>query len=70
MSFEKFIENFKSATEKMMDYAQKEIGGMGTTIMHGEVYPTEEEAKKAASDPKYRAWYSSQKEFSRRTRGT
>ena len=69
MSLEKFLKNIAQATEKMQDYAKKEIEGKQTTIMHSEVYSTVDEAKRAASDPSFRAFYSSRKEFNRRSRG-
>jgi len=69
MSLQKFLKNLTQATEKMQDYANKEIKGKETTIMHYEVYPTVNESKKASSDPSFRAFYSSKKEFGRRSRG-
>jgi len=69
MSLKKFLNNITSAVDKMQDYAKKEIEGKQTTIMHSEVYSTVEEAKRAASDPSFRAFYSSRKEFNRRSRG-
>jgi len=69
MSLKKFIENITQAVDKMQDYANKEIEGKETTIMHSEVYSTVDEAKKAAKDSSFRAFYSSKKEFNRRSRG-
>ena len=69
MSLKKFLSNITSAVDKMQDYAKKEIEGKQTTIMHSEVYSTVEEANRAASDPSFRAFYSSKKEFARRSRG-
>ena len=69
MSLKKFLSNITSAVDKMQDYAKKEIEGKQTTIMHSEVYSTVDEAKRAALDPSFRAFYSSKKEFSRRSRG-
>jgi hypothetical protein len=69
MSIQKFLNNITSAVNKMQDYAQNEIEGEKTTIMHSEVYPTVGEAKRAAADPNFRSFYSSKKEFKRRIRG-
>jgi len=69
MSLKKFLNNMTQAIDKMKDYAEKEMEGKQTTIMHSEVYSTVDEAKKAASDPSFRAFHSSRKEFSRRSRG-
>jgi hypothetical protein len=69
MSLKKFLSNITSAVDKMQDYAKKEIEGKQTTIMHSEVYSTVEEAKRASADPSFRAFYSSRKEFKRRSRG-
>ena len=64
-----FIKNIGSAMGKMQDYAKNEKEGEKTTIVHPEVFSTEEEAKKAYSDHNFMAFYSSKKEFSRRNRG-
>lgn len=69
MSLTKFIKNMTQAVDKMQDYVKKEMVGKQTTIMHPEVYSTVDEAKKAATDVRFRAFYSAKKEFDRRSRG-
>jgi len=69
MSLNKLFNNLQDAVDKMKDYAEKEIEGKRTTIMHPEVYSTVNEAKRAFSDVSFRAFYSSKKEFGRRNRG-
>ena len=68
VSFEKVFANIGSAVEKLKNFCD-ENAKQSSTIVHSEVYPSESDAKKADEDFTFRAWFSAQKEFERRTKG-
>jgi hypothetical protein len=65
---EKTIRDLQSYVDKMKDFTNKAVEGKSTTIMHPEVYSTDEDAKRANTDIQFRSFVSAQKEADRRLR--
>lgn len=63
---EDVFRDLKSSLGKMKDFVNKAEVGTSTTIMHPEVYSSDEDAKRANEDIQFKSFFSAQKEAERR----